>query len=57
MRSSKYGLGLAITAACLGLGAGAASADTVSTDFEAPTFATGDVNGQNGWEKDRPVRC
>ena len=54
MRSSKYGLGLAIAAACMGLGAGAASADTLSTDFEAPSFAPGDVNGQNGWKKTGP---
>ena len=54
MRSSKYGLGLAITAACMGLGTTAASADTVTSNFEAPTFTVGNINGQDGWKKTGP---
>jgi hypothetical protein len=50
MRSTKYGLGLAIATACMALGAGPAAADTYSTRFEAPAFTSGSSpDGQDGW--------
>lgn len=35
----------------LGFVPGLANADTFSTDFESPTYTTGDINGQQGWSK------
>ena len=55
MRSSKYGLGLAITAACMGLGTSAASADQYNTRFEQPKFTAGAVNGKDGWLQTNPA--
>jgi subtilase family serine protease len=40
---------------CLSAGAaGPANADSVSVNFESPTYAVGDISGQDGWTKSGP---
>jgi hypothetical protein len=47
-------LALAVLVGALGT-ASSASAGTFSTDFEAPAYTTGSINGQNGWQVTNPA--
>jgi hypothetical protein len=55
-RGVKVRAGLLVSgAAALGMVVlGAASADSITVDFEAPTYSVGNINGQDGWSKTGP---
>ena len=52
MRSMLIALATAVSMALLACGV--AVAETVTSDFEAPVFHTGSVNGQDGWKSAVP---
>ena len=50
MQTMKLGFAFAVFAfVSLGLFVSVAKADSVSVDFEAPTYVLGSINGQDGW--------
>lgn len=54
MNIKKIILGAAIGTVVLGVVAVSAFADSLSINFESPTYTVGNINGQDGWTKTGP---